>query len=221
MARRILGLDEAGRGSILGPLVVGGFVVESTRVRELRTLGVRDSKLLSPERRRSLYAALASLGEARSIHLWPDRIDPAVASHGLNSLEADAFAEIVRAVAPHETRADACDVDATRFGRRVRAGSGHPAPVRARHHMDRDDPVVGAASIVAKVERDREVGSLAERLTAELGSGYPSDPRTMEFVRGWIRDRGREEAPWLRRSWAPTRRLMQERSTRRLEEFER
>ncbi|MGI0067974.1 MAG: ribonuclease HII, partial [Thermoplasmata archaeon] len=61
MARRILGLDEAGRGSILGPLVVGGFVVESTRVRELRTLGVRDSKLLSPERRRSLYAALASL----------------------------------------------------------------------------------------------------------------------------------------------------------------
>ncbi|MGI0067834.1 MAG: hypothetical protein ACREB9_05390 [Thermoplasmata archaeon] len=87
--------------------------------------------------------------------------------------------------------------------------------------MDRDDPVVGAASIVAKVERDRAIARLAVEIGEPIGSGYPSDPHTMEFVRRWTASRGDRNAVWLRRSWAPTKRLMRERSARRLEEFDR
>ena len=218
--RSVLGLDEAGRGSVLGPLVIGGFSIDDHRIFRLADLGVRDSKLLPSERREEIYAELRTLGDCRTVHLGPARIDTAVAKHGLNDLEITAFAELVRAVGPDETRADACDPNARRFARVLKARSGHPAPVKARHHMDRDDLVVGAASIVAKVERDRAVERLAAEIGEPIGSGYPSDPRTMEFVRRWIASRGVQSAAWLRQSWAPTKRLIHERSARRLEEFD-
>jgi ribonuclease HII len=201
----ILGLDEAGRGSVIGPLVVGAFLVPHDRLDALVAAGAADSKSLSPARREEVYAAIAPIGRRRSIALAPREIDRWVVRGGLNQLEARAFARLVRELAPDRAHVDACDPVAERFGRLVRGLSGGETSVVARHHADRDDPVVGAASIVAKVRRDRAIAALARRIGTEFGSGYPSDRRTLEFLRQ--RCAGASPPVYVRASWGTMKRV--------------
>jgi ribonuclease HII len=219
-AGSVLGIDEAGRGSLVGPLVVGGFLVDADRIPELTAIGVRDSKTLSAARREEIYATLPSIGRSWAIPLPPRTVDRAVHRGKLNDLELDAFAKVVRQARPDMAFADACDPVAERFGRRLGAASGNCCLVHARHKADRDLPVVGAASIVAKVHRDRALGRLRARLGEELGSGYPSDRETVEFVRQTLSGGGPIPS-WLRASWATTERLIQGRAARPLEAFDR
>ncbi len=216
---RWVGVDEAGRGSFLGPLVVGAFAIDSDGVDGLRAAGVRDSKILTPAARTACYDRLRTLGTMRSISLDPATIDGAVARHRLNDLEATAFGRILGGLHPDEARVDACDADPARFGARVRRAGGLTVPVRASHHADRDDPVVGAASIVAKVRRDRAIAALAARLGRPVGSGYPSDPETVAFVREWLAVH-RQPPRWLRRSWATMGRVMPPPRARTLDRFD-
>ncbi len=215
---RILGIDEAGRGSLVGPLVVGGFLMEADRIPELETLGVRDSKRLTPARREAIFAELPRIGRPLTVSLGPKAVDRAVSGGHLNELELAAFARLIRTHRPDMAYADACDPVAERFGRRLRAASGHDGRVHARHKADRDLLVVGAASIVAKVHRDRAIARLRERWGENLGSGYPSDERTVEFVRATLAVGGPPPS-WLRRSWATMERVNPSRPARPLEAF--
>ena len=214
----ILGIDEAGRGSVIGPLVVGGFLVRSDRLAELRAAGARDSKSLSPARREEVFAVLGSLGQRRAIAVSPPEIDRFVARGALNRLEAREFARLVRALSPDAVRVDACDPNAFRFGALVGRLAGGRVPVLARHRADRDDPVVGAASIVAKVERDRRVARLRRRLGVDFGSGYPSDPRTVDFLRS-ERVAGGSRPAFVRWSWGTMQRVKPARPAPTLESF--
>jgi ribonuclease HII len=216
--RRVLGLDEAGRGSVIGPLVVGGFCLTESVSATLRERGVRDSKQLTAARREEVYDDLARCGEMRSVALPPRTIDRWVRHGRLNQLELAAFAEIVVELAPDVVYVDACDPNAERFGRQLAALSGGGVPVVARHRADETEPIVGAASIVAKVRRDRAIEALRRRLGDGVGSGYPSDPTTRAFVDGTVRAGGRCPA-WLRESWAPVQRVKRSRSARTLDEF--
>lgn len=212
----IVGVDEAGRGSWLGPLVVGAFCAPRSELATLRAAGARDSKTLSPAARDKVYDRIERLGTCRSIDLPPAEIDRHVARNGLNELEVTAFARLIRELDPAVAYVDACDVDARRFGRRIARLAGTGPRIVARHRADRDHPFVGAASIVAKVRRDRAIRALAEALGAEIGSGYPSDPRTIEFVRRTVPADG-PRPEWLRGSWATTRRVIPARSARTLD----
>ena len=212
----VVGLDEAGRGSWIGPLVVGAVAVGEDQVGELAALGAADSKSLSPARREAVYARLEPFARCASVELMPAEIDRYVRRHGLNELEARAFADLARPFAPARVRADACDVNPSRFARTIERLAGVGVSVRAQHRADADDPLVGAASIVAKVRRDRAVRHLAEELGADIGSGYPSDPTTVAFVRAFTRSH-RAAPPWLRRSWATTRRVLGARAARTLD----
>lgn len=202
----VLGLDEAGRGSVLGPLVIGGFLVPEASLDRLPELGARDSKQIDARERRATFARLATVGRRFSVVLPPARVDAAVRFGRLNDLEAEAFAELVRRCRPETAYVDACDPVAARFGRRIRALAGTGSRIVARHHADRDLPIVGAASIVAKVLRDRAIARLATELALEIGTGYPSDPRTVEYLRGAL-GRPATELPWVRHSWATSVRL--------------
>jgi ribonuclease HII len=202
----VLGLDEAGRGSVLGPLVVGGFLVGDAQVEEVRRAGARDSKLLTPQGRERVYRNLAQVGERHSITISPAEVDVAVRRGELNLLEARAFARLIRRTAPAEAYVDACDPVAARFGRVVSRLAGDISVVRAAHHADRDNPIVGAASVVAKVRRDRAIGRLSRTLGLEIGSGYPSDPRTIAVVRATLGG-AHPDAPWIRHSWRTAERL--------------
>ncbi len=201
----MLGIDEAGRGSVLGPLVVGGFLVGEEDLPRLAGLGAKDSKLLRPRVRREVYRRLATVGRRFSTAAAPEEIDRAVRHHELNLLEARLFGRLVRRARPGRVVVDACDPVAARFGRRVADAAGGIAPVVARHHADRDEPVVAAASVVAKVRRDHAVAVLARRLRRDLGSGYPSDPRTVAVVREALA--GPDRPAWIRLSWATAERL--------------
>jgi ribonuclease HII len=214
----VLGIDEAGRGSVVGPLVVGGFLVPADLTGSLPDLDVRDSKLLSPARRRAAFERLRTVGRRYQVTLAPSEIDEAVGVGGLNDLEARAFARLVRRARPEVAYVDACDPVAQRFGTTVARYAGTSTRIVARHRADRDLPVVGAASIVAKVLRDRALDRLRTELGAGLGSGYPSDRKTRAFVAD-VLSRG-ERPHWLRASWQTTQDLLPAAAPRRLETFE-
>lgn len=195
----ILGIDEAGRGSVVGPLVVGGLLVRQDRVGQLPALGVRDSKQLSPRRREEVFERLAGVGRRLSITLDAPLIDRWVSRGRLNRLEALAFGRLIAQTRPSIAFLDACDTDPDRFGREVACAAPPATVVVSQHHADAEIPIVGGASIVAKVLRDRAIARIARETGVEIGSGYPSDLRTRSAVRSALCD-----APvptWIRQSW--------------------
>ena len=214
----LVGVDEAGRGAWIGPLVVGAVAIPAGELEHLAEAGACDSKALSPGRREEVYELMRPLARFRSVDLLPAEIDRHVRHGGLNQLEARAFGEVARPFAPAVVRVDACDTNAQRFGRSVAHHGGPGLRVIARHHADANDPLVGAASIVAKVRRDRAIRALSERLGEEVGSGYPGDPRTVAFVRAYAQAH-RALPEWLRTSWATTRRVIGERPARTLDDL--
>jgi ribonuclease HII len=214
----VVGIDEAGRGSVLGPLVVGAFCFDDGRSDELAATGVRDSKRLTARRREEIRARLDALGQCRSIPLPPRTIDAYVQHGGLNELELETFAALVREFRPDVAYVDACDTNAVRFGERLRARSQWTGRVVSRHRADAELIVVGAASIVAKVARDAEIAALRASTEEEIGSGYPSDPETRACVERHARDGG-TIPPWMRRSWETVKRVKRARPAATLDRF--
>ena len=184
------GVDEAGRGCVLGPLVVAGVSVTQEGARELKEIGVKDSKKLSAKRRESLYPHILEIAE--HVHwagIAPREIDEVVTTgrrlRKLNYLEAVYFARVIDRLGAERVTVDASDVIPRRFRDDIRGNMTRACRVVALHKADRDFPVVSAASIVAKVERDRAVESLRSA-NGDFGSGYPSDPVTREFFSALI-----------------------------------
>ncbi|ELZ48919.1 ribonuclease HII [Halorubrum coriense DSM 10284] len=205
-----LGVDEAGKGPALGPMVAAAVVADQASL----PTDVDDSKRIAPDRREEMAAAFRSdpdvaVGVAR---VEPDEIDRP--DTDMNTLTVRGQARAVRralAALPAETDgpirvvADAGDTSEARFARRLRefvADGGDEAEPRAdgalpavdvtaAHGADEDDPVVGAASVVAKVVRDAAMTDLdAARPEYDLGSGYPSDPTTRAFLAAYVGDHG-------------------------------
>jgi ribonuclease HII len=199
-----VGADEAGKGPALGPMVAGAVRADPSDLPE----GLADSKQLSPARREALAAELRDHPDIRVAvaAVLPERID--APETDMNSLGVAAQADAVVAVAePGDALfADAADTDAARFGRRLADGIGEAGgpdnlDVTAEHGADDTYPVVSAASIVAKVERDRRMGELAEGYERAIGSGYPSDPTTREFLAAYVAEHGDLPA-CARATWA-------------------
>ena len=201
----ICGVDEAGKGAVLGPLVVAAVACGSDD--EAAATGARDSKTLTPGRREEIYAEITALFKVATRTILPREID-ARPARSLNLCIARAHAAVVSDLGPGLAILDACDVDAKRYGRTVAGYLTCRCRIRSVHEADRIHPVVGAASIVAKVLRDRAIAALA-REHGEIGSGYPSDPVTIAWMREYLAER-RAPPPFARASWATTRELMAE-----------
>jgi ribonuclease HII len=207
---RVAGVDEAGRGCAIGPLVVAGVIFEEDRLSDLEELGVKDSKKLSPRKRESLAVEIEKMAIGRSyFDLQPKAID-LVVNRGvkfrrLNYLEAMAMAKVIRDLAPNEAFVDPADVVIERFvGQILRVLPSRPSIVSERH-ADAKFPVVSAASILAKVRRDRLIKEL-RREHGDFGSGYCSDWKTIAFLESWFRD-NKECPPFIRGSWSTVKRI--------------
>jgi ribonuclease HII len=212
----VAGVDEAGRGCVVGPLVIAGVLMKEENLPLLRRLGVKDSKLLSAKKREALSLEIARLAEKRVImKLSPVEIDRVVESgrklHKLNRLEAQVMARVIAALKPDEAYVDAADVVEERFKHHIQEGLPFRAKVIAKHKADRTYPVVSAASIIAKVERDREIAALTSEY-GDFGSGYLADPKTVRFLRQWLETHG-EYPDCVRKSWKPAKRAKSEKGT--------
>jgi ribonuclease HII len=204
----VAGVDEAGRGCIIGPLVIAGVLMREDKLKSLVSLGVKDSKLLSPKKRESLALEIAQTTESNHVlKLLPEEIDKAVRSgrklHKLNRLEAQSMTKVIEALRPDVVYVDAADVVADRFKHHIQEGLSFKTRIVSEHKADRIYPIVSAASILAKVERDKEIVAL-RRTYGDFGSGYLTDPKTMCFLNRWLQD-NYEYPDFVRKSWKPAR----------------
>ena len=206
---QICGVDEAGRGSMLGPLVVAGVSVSKSKVNLLKKLGVRDSKKLSPTARERLYKKIIQIVDDHCIgKISPRIIDKSVSNHSLNHLEAKYMAKVISKLSPSTAFVDSCDVNSKRFGKEISKLTSN-TKIRSYHHADSKFITVSAASILAKVSRDRAITRLSKK--HDIGSGYPSDPKTKVFVKKSIRRN--QNLTFLRKSWKPVKILMKKRKS--------
>ena len=212
----VAGVDEAGRGCVIGPLVIAGVLAKEETLPVLKRIGVKDSKLLSPQKRETLAAEIRRLTEKHIIiKLSPAEIDRAVESgrklHKLNRLEAENMARIIDALNPEEAYVDAADVVEERFKHHIQEVLKSKARIVSKHKADKIYPIVSAASIIAKVERDREISILTEQY-GDFGSGYLTDPKTMAFLKQWLKSHG-EYPECVRKSWKPAKKARNEQGT--------
>ncbi|WP_428325709.1 ribonuclease HII [Nitrosopumilus sp.] len=202
---QVCGIDDAGRGSMLGPLVISGISIDKRKLRKLSSLGVKDSKKLSPKNRELLYKKIIELVDDYYIAKIPPRsIDASVKRHGLNELEAKYMAKVVSKLDPDTSYVDSCDVNPTRFGKEISKLSDNHK-IKSYHHADSRFVIVSAASILAKVTRDRSIEKL--RKNHDLGSGYPSDSKTVKFVTKYYKI-NHSLPTFVRKSWKPVQKIL-------------
>lgn len=213
MSSLIAGIDDAGRGPVIGPLIVAGVLIRDDQIPILRSVGVKDSKLLTSQRRKKLAEEIRKIAvKCAFVELSPTEIDKVVWTgkklHKLNLLEAEAMAEVIKKLRPHMAYVDASDVKAERFGSQIKDRVPFPVTIISEHKADAIYPVVSAASIIAKTRRDELIERLHEKY-GDFGSGYMADPKTKAFLVNWIKRYG-AYPDFVRRSWKPAERLKRE-----------
>jgi len=213
----VAGVDDAGRGCVIGPLVIAGVLMKDEDLPRLAKLGVKDSKLLTPHRREVLAGEIKRTVQNYSIEkLSPREIDDTVLNgkklRKLNWLEAQTMAKVIAKLKPDVAYVDASDVLEERFGEHIQECLPFRIRIVSEHKADRNYPVVSAASIIAKVERDREVAEITNAY-GDFGSGYPSDPRTMVFLEECMK-KSKEYPEFVRKSWKPAKKTKEEHDSR-------
>lgn len=211
----ICGVDEAGKGSVLGPMVVAAVGVRSAYV--FCDLGVKDSKQLTPAERERLFPLIKKRCRVATVVIPAEEIDAIRREMTMNACVARAHAQVIRKLAPDIAYIDACDVNPIRYAETVRSHLGISCEIISEHHADNTYPVVAAASIIAKVTRDREITKLAKKF-GEIGSGYPSDPITIAYLSAYI-DEHRSPPPIARKSWKTVSAMLAEKSQSSLSAF--
>ena len=212
----ICGVDEAGRGPVLGPLVVGGICIESDAI--LRELCVKDSKKCTPKRRDELDAEIRKVARCELVILPAGEIDLLRDEMSLNRIEANLFATVIERLKPNTAYVDSADTDEERFGRIIRSELKFDVKIISQHKADETFPVVSAASIIAKVRRDAEVRMIEKEIGEPIGSGYPSDPATIAFIEKWINEKG-NLPPHTRASWGTITKIRAKLGSRKLEDW--
>jgi ribonuclease HII len=212
-----VGIDESGRGPVIGPLVVCAVAVSFEAIGELEALNLRDSKRYTRKRREELEKLILPLVDCEYARISACEIDAQRVHRTLNDIEAEMFAQVLmRFSTAHKIIVDACDVNAQRFGEKVCLRAGVHSII-SEHKADDTYPVVSAASILAKVERDRRIEEL-KKTYGDFGSGYCSDRRTTTFLREYLHREGKFP-PIARSSWDTAKRILEEYSQCKLDQF--
>jgi ribonuclease HII len=203
------GVDEAGRGSIVGSLVIAGISIRESKIAILKEMGVKDSKLLTPKARARLFDRIIKVADAVCIRkINPIEVDESVMLKGLNKLEAKVMAIVINNISAKEVYVDCCDINPQRYKGYLEQHLTCAPEIHSMHHADAINIVVSAASIIAKITRDQEIQRIRTKYR-NIGSGYPSDERTMKFISRWVIKNG--SAPeFARKSWKPLRLMLEQ-----------
>lgn len=186
-----LGIDDAGRGPVMGPMILGGCLINKSDEQELKKLGIRDSKTLTPKKRAFLAEKIKEIAISyKLIKIFPDEIDlQKDVGVKLNEVEAIAAAKIIDALNDGKEKLDVvldCPSTNTEAWKNFlisKLKKTDNLTIESKHKADQTNISVSAASILAKEEREKEVVKIKEKYGNEIGSGYPADPSTIAFLK--------------------------------------
>jgi len=201
----ICGVDEAGKGPVVGPLVVAAVAVDNAK--DIQNLGIKDSKQLTPEKRKELSNLIKNKFSFAIEIIEAEKVDEYRRQNKLNDLNREAFEKLISKLDPNVAYVDAADVNEHRFGKQIKEKltNEKDTDVISMHKADSKIDVVAAASIIAKEAREEEIGKLKKEI-GDFGSGYPSDERTIKFLKSFYADNGKWPTG-TRKSWKTIERI--------------
>jgi len=201
----IIGIDEAGRGCIIGPMVICAAAINPLDEYKLKEMGVRDSKKLSPRQREGLYGKVGKMCKYTTVKITAEELNRLMDHHNLNEIEAQKVAHAIDqlGITGATVFVDSPDNVPAKFARRIEKYLHTRVKLVSENKADDTYVIVGAASIIAKVTRDREIEKIRKETGIEFNSGYTSDPMTQKYV-----SRRKEYPalePYLRTKWSTLR----------------
>jgi len=221
----ILGIDDSGRGPVIGPMVLAGCLITEELSCEFKEKGVKDSKMLTAKKRE----ALAKIIKEKAIAYHVVQADPTEIEMkmkngtNLNDLEAIKAAEIInklnKGTEPIKVILDcpspnrkAWEIYLRRF-----VNNKDNLDFVVEHKADVNYPSVSAASILAKTTRDAEIEKIKKKIGVDFGSGYPADPLTCKFLRDYSQKH--ENDGIFRKTWQTWKDVCKEREQKNLKDF--
>lgn len=213
--RTVLGLDEAGRGSVLGSMFVGGVLVKEEDKSKLDDLGLKDSKKLSDRKREGFVPQIKELASTTVVkEVTAQQIDELRETVSLNKIEIEVFLKVIEELEPDKVIIDLLGSDGDKFKLELKARLGEEfeeLEIVAENKADVNYPIVSAASILAKSSREANVRQIEDKYEIELKTGYPHDQLALQFMRNFLEDNG-ELPPEARSSWSTCKRIVEESS---------
>ena len=216
----VVGVDEAGRGPVLGPLVIAAVAIDAAGAKKLEALGVKDSKLLSADKRLEIFEQMGEIiTDYRVQVIEASAIDLTLSSHSsnLNWLEADTAASMINEIEHNKVIVDCPSRNIDSFKDYfVNKLTNKKATIIMEHKADLNHISVAAASIVAKVIRDMEIENIKSEVGIDFGSGYMSDSLTVSFLNECF-----ETHDYIfRRNWASYQQRVRLKQQKTLGEFD-
>jgi len=216
----ILGIDEAARGPVIGPLIVVGYMIKESDLNKLKSIGVKDSKLLTHKQREKMVDKIKELAEDyKVITVHPGEIDEAVESSdhmNLNWLEAKKQAEIINELDPDVAYIDCPSPNIRKYkDYLMNLLNNDNIELIVEHKADFKYPIVGAASIIAKCVREDHVKAIEEMTGQSIGTGYPSNPICQKF----LKENFDKYPDIFRKSWMTWKNHNKMKKQKKLDEF--
>lgn len=212
------GIEEAGRGPVIGPLVMCGIVFNEEDEKKLSELGVKDSKQLTAKQRENLFEKILKISKKHEIVIVsPEEIDSALESddNNLNWLEAQTTAKILNELNADKAIIDCPSTNIKAYSEYLKNSLKVKTSISCAHHADINFPIVSASSIIAKVIRDKEIEKIKKKYKINFGSGYPSDQKTKEFLeKNW-----NKYPEIFRHSWKPYKEIVNKFNQSNLEDW--
>ena len=202
-------------------MVIAGVALDEKSERELKKLGVKDSKQLSPKRREFLAGEIEK--RARNIvviRVPACKIDSYRAKKiNLDRIEAIKMADIINVCNADKFYIDSLGVNTNRFKNMILEYlQNKNANLIVENYADDNYVSVGAASIIAKTSRDEVIAQIEREVGEPIGVGYSHDSRTVKLVEGLVRS-GKKLPNWVRKSWITTQVIQENSLQRRLKDF--
>lgn len=207
-----IGIDDAGRGPLIGPMVLAGVLITKEQEDKLKSLKIRDSKIVSQNERVKLAKIIKenSLNH-KIVKVSPNEIDQSLnTGTNLNTLEAIKTAVIINFLNSKKEKitviVDCPSVNTVAWQKTLEGYVGHKENliIKCEHKADANHVSAAAGSILAKTTREEEVEKIKKEF-GNIGSGYPSDPSTKEF----LKKRGKDlaDSGLFRKTWSTWKKL--------------
>lgn len=218
----ILGIDEAGRGAVLGSMFIGGVLVAEDDMQALGDLGLKDSKLLNDAQREAFVPRIEELAAGAAVReVAASEIDELREIMSLNVIELKTFAQLIEQLEPDSVFIDLPEPDGERFVKKIKNeldGRFDDVDMVAEHEADDTYPIVSAASILAKSAREAHTAELKEKYGVDFRTGYSHDEDTITFLEDYLAEHG-ELPEETRLSWRTAQRIREEHEQSGIDDF--